>query len=505
MEDLKKIYIRSLPSRIDSLKTQVDDLEKSSEGAGESIRRLAHSLYGSGATYGFPRVSEAARKVEVCPDSELVTKSYELIHVLEDIVLGYEKTPQTLLIIDDDPDIVLILKMTMARLFDKIDEAETFEKAQLLLQQQDYSLILLDLVLPDKDGREILVDMRKSPYMKRVPILVMSALTDFKHKQECYALGADGFIQKPFMPEEVILTVQTTLNHYESSRETSFLEKAEALHEKELKSFYQKTHALMQRTRNHATLVKIAVDDLQTFRLHFGRDIEDKIVTKAQNIINDHLRDSDYLFRHHDGSFSMILPNTSLDDASLIVERMLFYIRESGKKDIQFFMSAGLVDLGDVKSYEEASTTVNALWVQAQNEGGNRVVLQSRSESLKNKIMLAEDDRLMANIIIHNLKKAGFEVDYFSDGALALEGAEIQDYALMITDIKMPVIDGFELLRRVRMLPGKTHTPVLILTSMGNEDNIVRAFDSGADDYLLKPFSPKELIARINRMLRGLS
>jgi DNA-binding response OmpR family regulator len=168
-------------------------------------------------------------------------------------------------------------------------------------------------------------------------------------------------------------------------------------------------------------------------------------------------------------------------------------------------MSAGLVDLGDVKSYEEATTTVNALLVQAQNEGGNRVVLQSRSESLKNKIMLAEDDRLMANIIIHNLKKAGFEVDYFSDGALALEGAEAQDYSLMITDIKMPVIDGFELLRRVRMLPGKTHTPVLILTSMGNEDDIVRAFDSGADDYLLKPFSPKELIARINRMLRGLS
>ena len=138
MENLKKIYIRNLPSRIDSLKTQVNGLEKGSEGAGESIRRLAHSLYGSGATYGFPRVSEVARNVEVCPDGELLKKSRELIHVLEDLVLDYEKTPQTLLIIDDDPDIVLILKMTLARIFDKIDEAETFEKAQLLLQQQDY-------------------------------------------------------------------------------------------------------------------------------------------------------------------------------------------------------------------------------------------------------------------------------------------------------------------------------------------------------------------------------
>ncbi|RKY48348.1 MAG: hypothetical protein DRP86_06625, partial [Candidatus Neomarinimicrobiota bacterium] len=361
-----------------------------------------------------------------------------------------------------------------------------------------------DLVLPDRDGRAILVNMRKSPYMKRVPILVMSALTDFKHKQECYALGADGFIQKPFMPEDVILTVQTILNQYESSSDAPLSDKTKALHERELQSFYQKTHALMQMTRSHATLVKIAIDDLQTYRLHFGRDIEEKIVTKARDIINDHLRDSDYLFRHGDGSFSIILPNTSLDDASLIVERMLFYIREIGKKDIQFFMSAGLVDLGDVKSYEEATTAVNALLARAQNEGGNRMVLQSRSESLKNKIMLAEDDRLMANIIIHNLKKAGLEVDYFSDGALALEGAENHDYALIITDIKMPVIDGFELLRRVRMLPGKTHTPVLILTSMGNEDDIVRAFDLGADDYLLKPFSPKELIARVNRMLRGL-
>ncbi len=504
MENLKKIYIQSLPARIDSLKTQVKDLEKNTAGAAESIRRLAHSLYGSGATYGFPRVSESARKVEVSTDQDLPEKSRELIHVLEDLIIGYEKTPQTLLIIDDDPDIVLVLKMALSRLFDKIDEAETYDKARNLLQKQDYSLILLDLVLPDRDGREILVEMRNSPYMKRIPILVMSALTDFKHKQECFALGADGFIQKPFMPEEVILTVQTTLNRYELSGERPTQDTSETLHERELKEFYQKTHALMQRTRNHATLVKMAVDDLQTLRLHFGRETEDKIVTKAQSVITDHLRESDYLFRHGDGSFSMILPNTNIDDASLIVERMLFYVRESGKKDIQFFMSAGLVDLGDVKTYDEAITIVKTLLNQAQDEGGNRVVLQSRSESLKNKIMLAEDDRLMANIIIHNLKKAGFDVDYFSDGALALEGAEARDYALIITDIKMPVIDGFELLRQVRMLPGKTHTPVLILTSMGNEDDIVRAFDAGADDYLLKPFSPKELIARINRMLRGL-
>ncbi len=504
MEDLKHIYIQALPARIDSLKTQLDELEKGTEGAREAVRRLAHSLYGSGATYGFPRISEAARKLEVVSDQDLIQEGRKVVDLLEDIVVEFEKSPQSLLIIDDDPDIVLVLKFTLARLFNKIETAGTYEEAQSILKHQDYTLILLDLVLPDRDGREILVEMRRSPYMKRVPILVMSALTDFKHKQECHALGADGFIQKPFVPEEVILTIQGVLDRYGTVGDQEGSVSSDILSERELKEFFHKTHALMQRTRNHAVMTKLAVDDLKTLRIHFGRETEDTIIQRAREVITTHLRESDYLFKHEDGSFSLILPNTNIDDASLIVERMLFYIRESGKKELQFFMSAGIVDLDDVKTFEEAVQTVNHLLTQAQNEGGNRVVLKPRSESLKNRIMLAEDDRLMANIIIHNLKKAGFDVDYYSDGALALEGAEKNEYSLIITDIKMPVIDGFELLRRVRMLPGKIHTPVLILTSMGNEDDIVRAFDAGADDYLLKPFSPKELIARLNRMLRGL-
>ena len=506
MEDLKKIYIQGLIPRVDSLKTQLEELKNDFKSSEESIRRLSHSLYGSGATYGFPRISEAARKTEVAPDNDLESSLQDLLNILQDTIDEYEKAPQSLLIIDDDPDIVLILKFQLARLFDRIVVAETFENAQNIIKNKDFSLILLDLILPDKDGREILIEMRKNSLMKRVPIIVMSSLTDFKHKQECYALGADGYIQKPFDPEDVSLMVQSTLDRYSPGKDSVFQGDSgtQILNESELKEFFQKTRALMQRTRNHAAFANVAVDDLVTLRQHFGRDIETKVILKAQAVISEHLRESDYLFRHNNGSFSILFPDTTLDDASLILERILFYIREGSKDDIRFFMSAGLIDLGDIPEFQQAVNRTLALLNQAIDEGGNRVVINTRSQSLKNRILLAEDDRLMANIIIHNLKKAGFEVDYFSDGALALEGAEQGEYALMIMDIKMPVIDGFELLRQVRMLPGKTHTPVLILTSMGNEDDIVRGFDAGADDYLLKPFSPKELVARINRILRGL-
>jgi len=116
-------------------------------------------------------------------------------------------------------------------------------------------------------------------------------------------------------------------------------------------------------------------------------------------------------------------------------------------------------------------------------------------------VLVAEDDPLSASILIHRLEKDGFEVLHFPDGALALEGALENRIDLAILDVKMPGMDGFELLERLRKIPAYFEIPIVMLTSMGREEDIARGFDLGADDYMVKPFSPVEVLARIRRLM----
>jgi two-component system copper resistance phosphate regulon response regulator CusR len=83
----------------------------------------------------------------------------------------------------------------------------------------------------------------------------------------------------------------------------------------------------------------------------------------------------------------------------------------------------------------------------------------------------------------------------------ALQRIDATDVSLVIVDVDLPRLDGFSLVARLRGLKGHGETPVLMLAGLGEEAHIVRAFESGADDYLLKPFASPDLIARVRRLL----
>lgn len=104
---------------------------------------------------------------------------------------------------------------------------------------------------------------------------------------------------------------------------------------------------------------------------------------------------------------------------------------------------------------------------------------------------MAEDDPLSAAILRHRLEEEGFNVLHFPDGAQALEGALTHRISLAILDVRMPVMDGFELLERLRRAPAYHDLPIMMLTSMGKEEDLRRGFALGADDYMIKPFSPR--------------
>lgn len=116
------------------------------------------------------------------------------------------------------------------------------------------------------------------------------------------------------------------------------------------------------------------------------------------------------------------------------------------------------------------------------------------------KILVVEDEKDLNNIITKHLKKNNFSVDSVFDGEEALEYLNYGDYDVIILDVMMPKMNGYEVVKNLRA--NKNETAVLMLTARDGIDEKIKGLDLGADDYLVKPFDFRELIARIRALVR---
>jgi two-component system, OmpR family, phosphate regulon response regulator PhoB len=118
------------------------------------------------------------------------------------------------------------------------------------------------------------------------------------------------------------------------------------------------------------------------------------------------------------------------------------------------------------------------------------------------RLLLVEDDRQLAELVRFHFDRAGFDVTRTGDGEEALILAEEVRPDLVILDWMIEGISGIEVCRRLRRRPQTANLPIIMLTARGEENDRVRGLETGADDYLTKPFSPKELVARAGAVLR---
>lgn len=117
------------------------------------------------------------------------------------------------------------------------------------------------------------------------------------------------------------------------------------------------------------------------------------------------------------------------------------------------------------------------------------------------RVLLVEDDETSAAVMLHRLGREGIEVFHHTDGREVFPRLAETQVDLALLDVKAPGFNGFELLRRLRKDPRYLALPVILTAWPGDEQDLVRAFQLGADDYVLKPFSPIELTARVQRLL----
>lgn len=508
-EDLRRWYRQSLSGRVTALEAARAALAEGSAEAVPAIRRVAHQLRGSGATYGFAEITAAAAAVEDSPDAAIEAPLSALLVLLRTAGRDGDDAIARILIVDDDPAIAHLVAHHLEGAGRKIIVVDGVVKAERILEEEPPNLIVLDLILADGDGRSFLAHLRKRPSTASVPVLVLSAKGGGAVKAEAYALGAHLYLEKPFDPPDLAGAVAALLSRAAETERESRQDHLTGLPNRAaFVEAFDRARAAAVRTR---TTLAVAIFDLDRFKNvndAYGHAVGDEVLRRLADVVQRSIRKADLVARWGGEEFVALFPETDPSGAAQALRKALDLMRaeEFRAPDGRTFrvtFSAGVSPVAPTATVEEAVVEADRLLYAAKSAGRDRVLSPDdkvRPQSAR--LLLAEDEDVVASLVAHRLGRDGFEVHRVRDGVEALRAAETGDYALALIDIQMPGMDGFELLGRIRKIPRHIRTPVVMLTSAGAEAHIARAFSLGANDYVTKPFSTVELTTRVHRLLK---
>lgn len=509
MNELKLWYRERLPARIAALEAARAELDRPGTEALASIRRIAHLLHGSGGTYGFPEITASARRVEEAPAEALQGPLQTLIETLRAAAGALRDERTSILIIDDDVELAGFMKTLLSAPGRDILVAHSGAQALALLESGEFSLIVLDLILPDTDGRNLLVKIRERLATATTPVVVITFRSADQARIECLALGADGFLEKPISPEALQIAVEAKLAARTDSRKEPRRDPLTGLPNRA--AFLESFDRVQFVARAVGTPLSFALVDVDHFDLVnelCGREMGDQVLRRVASIIARSLPHSCEVARWGGDEFAVLLPErnvaaaaAALNDALRTLKSEAFPVAQGQTLEITF--SAGVVPVAPGATSEEAMAEADRHLYLAKQGGQDRVVSSAdKIDAPKKRILLAEDDEMIRIVVRRLLEREGYEVTTCGDGSSALRAVYENSYAVILSDIRMPQVDGFEFLRRLRDHAGSEQTPVVMLTSMGKDEDVHRGFELGADDYIVKPFSSSELLTRVRRLLR---
>ncbi len=351
---------------IQTLATYVDALESaraalSADGtSAASIKRLAATLEGSSAKYGFPGIETAARAVRDTSGADFPAVVDRLLYAVLNAVTVPAARQRTVLILDNDVVLARLYQRVLEKANRQVVVAERAAEMLATFRTRWVDLVILEIGLPDLDGREVLSALKKNPITAAIPLCIVTSQRQPWLEAECRALGADHFMLKPVDP---VLLAETVTG--------------------------------------------------------------------------------------------LLSPRVVAPPAAPA-----------------------------------------PLAAATAPPGPGPKVRPTTGE-----ILLAEHDLLTAQIIKHRLGREGLTVRHFTSGTAALQAAKSLTPVAVILDAMTPGIDGIELLTRLREVDHYRTIPIVVLSDIGSEREVVRALEAGADDCIRKPFSPTELVARVERLL----
>lgn len=422
-----------------------------------------------------------------------------------------------ILIIDDDLEFVSYLKELLEKLGAQVMIALNGKRGIEQFYSMRPTIVLMESELPDMSGFDILDQIADTARQKNTILAMASEKATKEMEIEAYKHGAMDFIRKPI---DMDIFFPYLFNRQRQQQAISSSIITDSLTGVGNRRYFDEIiHQMSMDAKQAGTIFSLVMVDLDHFKqvndLH-GHPAGDKVLREFGKIIKNERREGDYVFRYGGEEFAFLFPGLQAEETVGIIERirMQFNALSFSSEESQFNVtfSAGSATYQD--GMEELISAADQALYEAKRTGRNCTVIYDQCKlAVKRKlsVIIVDDDLFIRSILqqtLLELESPGIEISVmtYSDGPSFLEDDwySPDDYFIVLLDGVMPKMDGLEVLSRLKSDHSKTNVTVSMMTARKGADDIKAALWLGADDYIIKPFQPADVLERIDKLAKRL-
>ncbi len=487
-------FLKTVPAHLELLRRAKGTLERDPDEAAKALKRFSSFVAQEADRLELDEVTAAGRALTEASEPDLPVR----IGVLEDALrrlLSDGETPYRILIVEDEPTSAVLAHQALQGEGREIHLVRSAEEAREALERHAMDLILLDLVLPDADGRHLLMELSREINAERTAVVVLTAKGTATTRAECFAYGASAFLEKPLDPQELDRIAADVLKRGRQTADPV----ADLPDRTQLRDIFLRTLAAREATGRPMVLALVETDPGGRGWNEDGRiPIEmGELHARVVAAIEDAISAGDVIGRWGVSELVVFFSGREAEACVRVLERAQASIEPGARSFV-----AGVTEVEGDALFEDAVSWASRLVSEAKLSEDAAILHTTLSKTRAPFVLIVEDDPITASLLRHRLERSGFEVEHHENGLKGLEAIRRTLPDLLVLDIRLPGMDGFEILSRMNDEGLTEGVRTIVLTGLGRESDVARAFALGADDYLVKPFSPVELTARALRLVR---
>ncbi len=503
--DARQRFISSFHGRFEVLGVLIDSAASGDAEAFTDLRYTAHRLVGRAGATQFPLVAKHASTIEMLALADNVAGfdaaaaraalgelwaafAEERTQVLPGAVdVRSEAQPdvrQTILIADDDEDQQFLLARILRRSAYNVEVVSTGADVLDAAARCRPAAILLDVQMPDQDGFTTARQLKARPETATIPLVFLTGRGAVDDRLLGLQAGADDYLSKSVDPRELVLRVQRLCERALPPPPGPATDERPVEPWLVREDFEAQVRKLLARSWGALALIRGPHGD-----------------ERVGQWLAEQLRRRDLIGHFGGGRWALFLPE---ETASAVRPRLADLVQRLSEV-CGGAPAAGLAgcthpgvkleqleDEAD-QALARAQAARTAVVDHAQQEGAAGVGTRA--------VLLIDDDPEVTRITDAHVRATGYRTMLAFDGEQAVQAIRTQRPDAVVLDLMLPKRTGFDVLAEIRQMPAPRPRAV-VLSARGREEDITRAFSLGADDYMIKPFSPQELMMRLERLLR---
>jgi DNA-binding response OmpR family regulator len=506
LREVRERFIATFAARCDAIIHLTESVaELGPDGPVDALRQIVHRLAGLAGMVGFADVSREAATLEALV-LDVPTQGFardtaagavtRLRGAFEqaltqpapvwDVPTRATRPASKILLVEDDHDQARLVLDWLRQAGYETSHVASGAAALPAIAAERPALVLLDVELPEMDGYAICRRLKADPELTKIPVIFLTTRASVDDRLRGLALGADDYVAKPADQRELLMRIRLRMTRPDATVQSSARQNT-SKQILDFEAFAMIARAELERTSAALALVRVPSPAAP-------------LITRA---LIDETRRRDLIGRFDRTHLVLLFPEMPAAAARDRLREILQRVVTQGATGIHAGVVATTVAAGatlDVLLAEADDVLASSRYHGTlASTSGERAGTAGPAVSAGTAV-LADDDPDVAQIVDAAMRAAGFKTVLAFDGQRAVDAVQAEHPDVLLLDLMMPKLSGFDVLQFLR--EHDTLPRVVVLSARGREDDVTRAFDLGADDYVTKPFSPQELLVRVTRLLR---